>query len=447
MSGFSINGVDEVLTRLGDPTSDTLADISDKFGDLARSLDLMLGSKWDAAGDLGSDITTILTSLGAGSSITGTADSGTVGTLVDSALTQSADFFIGQELRMDSGNNTGLSRTIVDFDDATDTVYVEPDFPSAVAAGDDYAIVPSSEWADILIGNNNADNAADTSLVVANADGSLLERAEYLQDEIGTFSADLTSIESKIDIIDTNVDDIETLLGTVDGKIDTIDTNVDSILTDTAEIGVAGAGLTEAGGTGDQFTALPWNAAWDAEVQSEVADALAAYDPPTDTEMDTRFDTVDADIATVDGVVDNIEDYVDGTTATPTAYRREIGVRQVIIDSITVAANSAATTIFTVAGAQAIIVESVVLYAASAQTADLTSCNVTGGDTGDEVSFLRAITQAQLDDASKQAAWTGAAYLTLGDVILFDPTGTGATALDLKLAVTYHAVSDGGYLS
>ena len=39
-----------------------------------------------------------------------------------------------------------------------------------------------------------------------------------------------------------------------------------AILTDTAVIGAAGAGLT----------ALPWNAAWDAEVQSEVFDALDA---------------------------------------------------------------------------------------------------------------------------------------------------------------------------
>jgi hypothetical protein len=55
----------------------------------------------------------------------------------------------------------------------------------------------------------------------------------------------------------------------------TVDTVVDSILLDTAEIGAAGAGLT----------AVPWNAAWDAEVQSEVADALAVYDPPTNAEM------------------------------------------------------------------------------------------------------------------------------------------------------------------
>ena len=42
-------------------------------------------------------------------------------------------------------------------------------------------------------------------------------------------------------------------------------------------LGAAGAGLT----------AVPWNAAWDAEVQSECTDALNAYDPPTKAELDS----------------------------------------------------------------------------------------------------------------------------------------------------------------
>ena len=62
-------------------------------------------------------------------------------------------------------------------------------------------------------------------------------------------------------------------------KVDAIDTVVDAVLVDTAVIGSAGAGLT----------AVPWNAAWDAEVQSEVADGLAAYDPPTKAELDSAF--------------------------------------------------------------------------------------------------------------------------------------------------------------
>ncbi len=44
-------------------------------------------------------------------------------------------------------------------------------------------------------------------------------------------------------------------------------TLIDAIEAQTDDIGAAGAGLN----------AVPWNAAWDAEVQSEVADALTAY--------------------------------------------------------------------------------------------------------------------------------------------------------------------------
>lgn len=53
------------------------------------------------------------------------------------------------------------------------------------------------------------------------------------------------------------------------------------------DIGVAGAGLT----------AIPWNAAWDAEVQSEATDALNAYDPPTKAEMLAAIAGIDVTVA------------------------------------------------------------------------------------------------------------------------------------------------------
>lgn len=72
--------------------------------------------------------------------------------------------------------------------------------------------------------------------------------------------------------------------------------NIADIETDTAVIGALGAGLTGipwnsawdtevesevddalGGGTGTALTALPWNSAWDAEVQSEAADAIVVY--------------------------------------------------------------------------------------------------------------------------------------------------------------------------
>lgn len=75
-----------------------------------------------------------------------------------------------------------------------------------------------------------------------------------------------------------------------------VSADIAAIEAQTDDIGAAGAGLT----------AVPWNAAWDAEVQSEVADALGAYDPPTRAEATSDKDEVLAVVATVDGNVDAI---------------------------------------------------------------------------------------------------------------------------------------------
>ena len=97
-------------------------------------------------------------------------------------------------------------------------------------------------------------------------DTILLDTAELQTDDIpGT----LTSMTSKIDVIDGIVDTI--LVDTNELQVDwtnggRLDTIIDNILVDTGVIGAAGAGLT----------AIPWNAAWDAEVQSEANDAMVA---------------------------------------------------------------------------------------------------------------------------------------------------------------------------
>jgi len=121
----------------------------------------------------------------------------------------------------------------------------------------------------------------------------------------------ITTIDNEIAVIDGIVDDILVDTGTtLNTLIADIPTNAElasafteikgatwSAATDTLEhirdketdietdtqdlqtqVGVDGAGLT----------ALPWNAAWDAEVQSECTDALNAYDPPTNAEMELR---------------------------------------------------------------------------------------------------------------------------------------------------------------
>src|SRR5690606_37424934 len=109
----------------------------------------------------------------------------------------------------------------------------------------------------------------------------------------------------------------------LDDQLSTIDGNVDAILEDTAEIGAAGAGLTEAGGTADHLTAVPWNASWDAEVQSECTDAFNASDPRANAEMELQFENTNQFLGFISG------DAANGTAA---AIRSELAVELARID-------------------------------------------------------------------------------------------------------------------
>jgi hypothetical protein len=100
-----------------------------------------------------------------------------------------------------------------------------------------------------------------------NLSGTTIKDATDVQTKLGTpagasVSADIADIEGK-------VDDLESRLGTPSdlGSGATIAANLVDIEAETDDIGAAGAGLT----------AVPWNSAWDAEVQSEVDDALVAH--------------------------------------------------------------------------------------------------------------------------------------------------------------------------
>ncbi len=71
----------------------------------------------------------------------------------------------------------------------------------------------------------------------------------------------------------------------------------------------ASAAATALGTAGNGLSNVPWNAAWDAQVESECTDALAAYDPPTNAEMEARtLAAADYATATALGTVDTVVD-------------------------------------------------------------------------------------------------------------------------------------------
>lgn len=145
---------------------------------------------------------------------------------------------------------------------------------------------------------------------------------ENLVDDIGTAGAGLTAVgDTRMANLDAAVSsrsshsaaDVVTALGTgstltalgTASNQTTIIGYVDGV---ESTLGVAGAGLT----------ALPWNAAWDAEVQSEATDALNAYDPPTYAEMVART------IATVDYLT--LATVVDGTKTIDDVFESWVAV-------------------------------------------------------------------------------------------------------------------------
>ncbi len=128
------------------------------------------------------------------------------------------------------------------------------------------------------------------------------------------------------------------------------------------------------------------------------------------------------------------------------AVNRVAGKTRILEVSVTIAANAAATTIATVT-TQPCLIHSIIVHADAAQTADLTSLNVKGG-ASNVITFIDDGTgaYANLDAADKQVAWTGAVRLAATKTITIDPTGTGATALDLTVTIEFESCVNGGYL-
>jgi hypothetical protein len=137
-----------------------------------------------------------------------------------------------------------------------------------------------------------------------------------------SISADVAAVKAQTAAIETDTQDIQGRLpaALVSGRID-------------ASVG-----------DGSGFTAIPWNAAWDAEVQSEVADALAVYDPPTRAEATSDVNSVlailgtpagaslAADIAVIEGQTDDIG--VAGAGLTALASQASVDTIDANVDSI-----------------------------------------------------------------------------------------------------------------
>jgi len=140
-----------------------------------------------------------------------------------------------------SGAYSGGYGTVTDASVITN--WIEPVGMGSVS-GEDYADMKSIQTeSDVYIEGSGSisgaytSNAPDRGAIIYNStitvptNGAILVWMWWIAPPaLDTYSvADLSGIESKVDIIDSNVDDIKTTTNSIDDKVDTINTNVSSV--------------------------------------------------------------------------------------------------------------------------------------------------------------------------------------------------------------------------
>lgn len=128
-------------------------------------------------------------------------------------------------------------------------------------------------------------------------------------------------------------------------------------------------------------------------------------------------------------------------------FSSHIGDPPIFEKSITSPANALDVLVATITD-QPCQIESVVIHADAAQTGNMTSCGVFGGD-GKVITFISAADaiQASLNAPDKQIGWSGVVRLAATKTIVISLVGTGGAAVDLTIVIKYRACVPGGYLA
>jgi len=107
-------------------------------------------------------------------------------------------------------------RKITNYVTATGTFTVDA-FSDTVASGDLIYIMHESA---VILGRDDADNVFASTNVVANADGSIIERIEYIQSLIDTeVAAILAAVDTEVAAIKTETDKIAATITKIDGEV------------------------------------------------------------------------------------------------------------------------------------------------------------------------------------------------------------------------------------
>ncbi len=231
--------LDNIQTDIGDPSARTnFKSVETMLGmpDAVNSnLDDMLRTGFDSSA-VGSNvdgsvmerleyIQGALTPTSVGFTIIGDCDAGMVASptsIVSLDLAGYGDDYFNNKYYMQvirNNNSHGTSpellvRKITDYTSTTGTFVVDT-FGDNVEASDSILVMHESV---VMAGRNDADNVMSTSAVVANADGSLVERDQYNQEAIAAVQTDIGDPSAR-----TNFKSLETMIGIPDAANSCVD--------------------------------------------------------------------------------------------------------------------------------------------------------------------------------------------------------------------------------
>lgn len=207
----------------------------------------------------------------------GTAQAGTGTTLtLDAAASTTNNIYNDERISILEGAGAGQSRLITGYVGATRVATVDHAW---TVTPDNTSVFAISGASVALARINHAGATVPTVTTLTNGvtvttnndkTGYSISGTKTTLDALNDLNA--AGIRSAVGLASANMD---TQLSAIAGYIDT-------------EVGAIKAVTDAIGATGTGLSAIPWNPAWDVEVESECADALNAYDPPTNAEMVAR---------------------------------------------------------------------------------------------------------------------------------------------------------------
>lgn len=400
----------------------TLKTPNTKIGDIARTIDLIIGSRYDSSGDIGTDLSGLITKLAK----------------PDTDATTDATVAEAIGIKADTAQTTvGTTRSIM--------AYVKGLVDAGIAAAgtvNDAGASATDFITDLAEASDDHYNGALLMFISGNLKG----QSRYIEDYTGlTKSCNFDAITANTGFTEAPANSDKFVILPAEGALtlcllmQTYNGVAAIPLTDPDPAGTA-AGIID---TTDKLNLLlaATDGAASTLAAANVADGSIIAKLASKTANGAAPENFDCTTDSLEAIADAIQ-AVDSTTR-----KRQAGVLQQLSVNKTSNADAGDVTLAT-CNTQKCLIHKIIARSNGATTANLTNIEVFGA-TGKRQTYIDATQGAQANlaaDGNSIGSEVGG-QLNTAETIVATYTGIAATATDITYYIIYSAVADGGYLA